>query len=973
MAYPPFPKHTDYLQIYTEEVYSGNHIRNIRETFSPVSGSTVYNTFTAYSGTGTKTGEWYFDAGDLTLSKPIRENRAYCVVGKITQVVNGTNIIVRIETESGRGTFKVKIDGVHPTAIAGVVNPLDTINCDADTSGLAKGYHDVTIAENLSAGNHTVELYAENAANVYVAVVGFKTSAFIAPNLGYTGWRADVSTALNNRTITFTNTGAYAIEQLTITPPSGVKTWAGATMGTIGPMSLAAGASYTLQFALDVTDMAASALNRTFSVSALYKDASGATQLPVTVFYDVDNPGLTFSSTGWVKDNGGPGGTRRAFSTAIGKTVTFTTSATSITVDVIKDYGWGKANVLVNGTQFAVLDSHTTGAAGSYPTVVSGMASGTKTIVFSTVNGSAKPFVFGSVTMNETANFSSVNESITAEFSMRHIPPFTPPNVRINQTDTATTPKGMITWDAITGNEIDLSDKTKPRSNQGVVERRVYSRFPTFCVYYGAGKTDILDQYDLLVIEPKAVSRKQVAAWQAKGIKVYGYVSFGEEDGERLDKWDLGATDIGPHRDDQLGTGGYASYYLKGGYESGEASECNHDRQRVEGVKACALSNPKYNTGAGRCSKACNKDWKLGYATWSAGGACGGGFTKANKWQRDAMRACSNTTCSGYTPINQKCTQFLEADVQWSQDFQMMDTFPDQNGIWNSTFINPLAPRWKEKLNTFYLPYTLGTQQQYTESLPLIAHTGATDGAKLVVQVSHYPIDDEEIMLVQTADGAHTYIANLDYSYDADNGIFSLALDAGVNDGIAAPAAGTTVKITYMKKGLNCDGVFMDTVDTVDVYPRADFQVAFANMINDLKSMWSNKMFCSNRGFSILDSIIGSCSHVMFETFISDYDFTTGEYGLITDQGAIDWNNGIKEQLKTLRKTHKFDVIALNYAPNDASGDAIRSIVTEKCYADGYMSWTSVISLQDPLAPIPVNLGKGKIRSNLWKLQFRKK
>lgn len=974
MAYPPFPNHKTYLQVYTESIYTGQHAHNIREIFLPASGATTLNTFTGISGTGTKNGTWYFDSGDATNAVAIREDRAYCTTGKYIQVVNGTNVIVRIETDSGRGTMGVKIDGVSPTAIAGVVNPLNTINFDADTSGYSKGYWDITVAENLSAGNHTVELYAENTSVEYVAVIGIKTSSFSMPTVSYTGWRADVSTQLNAHRLVIKNTGTDTVANVVITPPTGVKAWNGSALSTIGPISIPANGTYNLDFSLDVDSMSAATLTRAFGITALYKDASGTTQIQTNSTYDVDNAKLTFSTTGWVKDNSGPGGARRAFSTGIGKTVTFTTTATSFNITLHKDYGWGKANVLVDGTQFAVLDSAiTSGTSGAYVSTVSGMATGTKTIVLSTVNGSAKPFVFMDISVSEAVNYSVVNETINISYDMQHIPPFTPPNVHLNVSETPTMPKGMITWDAPNLAASDFTDKTKPRMNSGITEQRVYSRFPTYCVYYGAGKTDILDKYDMVVIEPRAVTRKQVDAWKSKGIKVYGYVSFGEEDGQRADIYDIQSTDIGPHVDDGLGTGGYASYYNKGGNESGESSECQHDRQRMENTKACALLNPKYNTGTGRCSKACTKDSKLGYNTWSAGGACAGGFTKANKWQRDAMTACSNTTCSGYTPVNQKCTQWQQADVSWSQDFQMKDTFPDQNGIWNSTFINPLAPRWKQKLNTYYLQYTLGEPSTYTETLPLIAHTGAVSGAMLVVRTAHYPIDDGEPIIVTTADGLYTYQANVDYSYDLDSGVFSISPTAGVDAGQVAPTAGTNIKVTYTKKGLSCDGVFMDTVDTVDVYPSAAFQQAFADMINDLKATWAPKKFCSNRGFSILDKIIKSCSFVMFETFISDYDFINGTYGLITDPDAISYNDGIKAQLRELRKTNRFDVIALNYAPNDSSGDAIREEVTKQCYAEGYMSWTSVISLQDPLAPIPVSLGTGKIRSNAWKLQFRKK
>lgn len=962
MARPPFPKHSEYLQLMFEDTYAGAHAKNVRETFTSFNSATRANTFTGFSGTQ-RNGEWYSDAGDLTNPKEIREPRAYCIIGKYTQVFSGTNIIVRIETDSGRGTMKVKIDGVAPSAIVGLTTYLDTINFDADTSLLGKGYFDITIADGLADTTHTLELFAENTNQKYIAVIGTKVSHFNSTVSDLTAWKSTVDTQLNNQRIILKNTGANAVEDVTVTYPANFKTWNGVALSSEGPFSIQAGATHNLDFAFDGTNLSSTHFEAIHLICN-YKDDAGLIDKGVSNTLDVNNAGLTYSANGWSKDQLAPGGVWRAFTTGIGKTVSFTTTATSFTITVQKEYGWGVANVLVNGVQFTTVTSaDPVGGGFLQDVVVSGMAAGSKTITLSSVNGSAKPFCFTKIVHSTTSKFSSVSEYINLNYNVKHVPPFAPANTRLEG--------GVIKWDSpiLTSN---LSDKTAPRDNHGIVEHRVYSRFPTYCVFYGPGMSNIMNQYDMIVIEPRSMSRKEIAAYQAKGIKVYGYVSFGEEDGEKTDVFDLGAVEIGPHRDDGLGTGGYASYYNKGGNMSGEASECNHDRQRVEGVKACALLNPKYNTGAGRCSKACSKDWKLGYTTHQAGGACGGGYTKNNRWQRDAMAACSNAACPGYTPINQKCTQFQTADTQWSQDFQMMDTFPDQNGIWNSTFINPLAPRWKEKLNTYYLPYTLGVQQEYTEVHTLSSHTAAVDGVRTVVRTTHHPIDDAEVFTVKSTDGLYEYVANLDFSYDTSTGVISFDPTAAV--GTSHPLSSqTAVSVNYVRKGLQCDGVFMDTVDTVDVYPSPAFQQAFIDMVNWLKSQWPTKMFCSNRGFSILEGIIGSCHHVMFETFISDYNFATGEYGLIDDPGAIEWNNSIKVQLRNLRKRHKFDVLALNYAPNDSSGDTIRQVVTEQCYAEGYMSWTSVISLQEPLAPVPVSLGTGKLRSNAYKLQFRKR
>lgn len=974
MARPPFPTNSDYLQYILTDVYAGEHKKNLRETFWGIDTATLTNNFTGHAG-GSIVGSWFTDGGDNTIPVGQRESRAYCIKGKYTQSLTGTNAIVRIETDSGRGTMFVKIDGQYPTSIAGATHTLSAIDFNADTSALPKGYHDVVVAEGLSAGPHTIELFAQNAGQLYVAVVGVASRAYTTSGSSFTGWKATVDTQLNHTQVTFDNQSGYSVQDVVIVPPAGAKNWDGSTLTQNAPFVIPPGSGYPFKFAFDGSTITGSNVTQSFTVSALYYDTSGTIPKVVTTSADVNNARLTFG-TGWAKDQATPTSAWRAYSTGANKIVTFTTPASAFTITIQKEFGWGAVNILQNGVYFTSATSNDAVGGGFLQNVtISGLSAGNKTITLSSVNTAAKPFVFTQIVLNENVMYTPTVETLPLNFNMRHVPPFTPPNVRLNTSATNTMPVGIITWDPPALSAVDLSTKTNPRMNAGIVEQRVYSRFPTYCVYYGAGKDDILNQYDLVVIEPRAVTRSQVAAWQAKGIKVYGYVSFGEEDGQRVDIFDTGSDVIGPHRDDQLGTGGYASYYNKGGNLYGEPNECLHDNQRVLSAKTCAMANPKYFTGTGRCSKACTHDTRLGYNSWLSGGACGAGFTKNNKWQRDASTACTNATCASYAPRNLKCTQWVQTDVAWGQDFSQDDSFPDQNGIWNSTYINPLAPRWKQRLSTYYLPYVFDAQTSATETHALSAHTGTVNGAQLVMRTSTYPIEEGEPITIYTTtvSGDFYYARDVDFSIDGTEGVITFAPTAGVDAGGPTLSAGTTMHISYVKKGLQCDGVFMDTVDTVDVYPSPAYQAAFATMINSLKAQHPTKMFCSNRGFSILNNIIKSCSHVMFESFLADYDWVTGIYSKITDPDSISYNEGIKQQLRDLRKNNRFDVLALNYCANDSTGDELRSYIAEESYKEGYMSWSSTIDLQNPLASVPISINKGKIRTNLWKLQFRKK
>jgi hypothetical protein len=176
-----------------------------------------------------------------------------------------------------------------------------------------------------------------------------------------------------------------------------------------------------------------------------------------------------------------------------------------------------------------------------------------------------------------------------------------------------------------------------------------------------------------------------------------------------------------------------------------------------------------------------------------------------------------------------------------------------------------------------------------------------------------------------------------------------------------------------MKRGSEFDGVFMDTVDTVDVYPEYSFQQGMVEIIKRLKEEYPTKAFCSNRGFSVLDDSVKYCDYVMFETFYSEYDWINDKYYKITDEGTIDWNDTIHKQLERLRKSTTYEVVALNYCSNTSIDDKLR----EDIYADsrnrGYISWSSTILLNEPLPNMVVDTPLSIIKTNAWEVLNERK
>lgn len=555
-------------------------------------------------------------------------------------------------------------------------------------------------------------------------------------------------------------------------------------------------------------------------------------------------------------------------------------------------------------------------------------------------------FAFSKVVLHEAISYLKKSERIPIRMTFDYIKPFGIEELTLVK-------NGAYVSYGTESTDVLRQDDRIPRRNEGAKEVKVMRRYPTFALNYSDKHHENLKYYDLIVVDPGTVTRKEVAAWQKMGIKVFGYVSFGEEDGVLIDPWDVKSGNR-PHTDDGKGVGGYASYYNKGGNGYAELNQCLHDGLIETGEKKCLLGDAHYFTGAGCCTRVCRHDSRTGYTTWESGGKCGGGYTKKNHWKRTGDEACTNEKCPKYAPYHGGCPHYTHHDG-WGQDLNYTTPdFPDQNGIWGSSYINPLAPRWKEKLSTFYLRRVFGLPKKVTEKVKLRPYTSDLVGTSYIFRSSEYPIDKDEEVHLYSSDGRE--YRSLAYNFDPTTGAFQVEKE----DVEAFGDIDAELTVSYHVVGMGADGVFMDTLDTVDVYPSAAFQQGMARMINELKAEYPHKHFLANRGFTIMKDIIASCSYVMFETFISEYDWETKTYYKLTDPATIAYNEEIKEQLRELRREHVFEVLALNYCADGAEGDELREVIAQECYAEGYMSWSANILLDDVLPPYLV-------KSDAWK------
>lgn len=1010
----------DYLHIISDKAIAGRNYIDWRGQWFGLDKVEQIATAQIPGGVAIR-GEWVAEGGDATLPAEDREPRILAKKGKLRVVFTGTNISVRVGVNPGWGIGQVWIDDQKPSQIPGLSAALDNITCDSDAYGsYGNEYIDVTIADNLPNKEHVLEIYCNNpgeGVGGFFVVTGFKVFSEENRSRKREAWIEPRVDLPQPEVMKLRNYSPRDVHNVTLIYPTGLVTPSGVQLGTVQLGSIPADSVKEVTLLPDLTGME--------------REGIGSYPITLRTDYEVDTGqssgllipngvGITYTGN-WADDV--TNGEHRQFSLQKGASMAFTVNNNHFTLRVQRDYGWGaflvliKPNVItgcgvtsgattitvpdlitqnlsvgmyVTGTNIPALAKITAVDAATNTVTLSAKATGTnanRTLTFETlftevsshselggglyvdvpvvnlpsdsgnkvrlVAKDANPAVWSKITWPGSNIFTTKTETLTYEISRKHVPPFPTTGVKVED--------GRVKYIPIIPEATDL---TVPYDNRNVVREEIVARFPTFLVIYQPGYQEIIKQYDIAVLDPFALTRKQVIELQKLGIKVIVYVSFGEEDSTLLNKWNPNSDEV-PWKGDGLGPGGYASYYMKGGYDYGEMSECEFDRQRMEGVKACAKANPNYNPEwSGRCSAACSKDWRQGYIEWEKGGACGGGYTNTSFWQRDASTACTNRGCPKYTPSNNKCGEYQKASA-WGQDFSLMTDFPDENGIWTSYYVDAVdrGPNsWFARIRDYYLPLIFAEPTPREEVLTVAQHESDPGKFVLGIELSHAPLDeDEPLKMIDVATG-HEYKRSIEWSMDSKLGTITL----NNVEGSPPVHAGQQIRAVYSSKGLGADGVFMDTVDTVDVYPREDYQDGAADLINQMKLLYPEKAFCSNRGFSILDKIIHSCSYVMFETFLSEYDWEKKVYFKIGKESSA-WNDQITSQLFRLRRKHVFDVIGLNYCSNGPEGDELREYIREETTKRGWMSWSSEILLNRPLANQPYTDSKGPLRTNMWR------
>lgn len=136
----------------------------------------------------------------------------------------------------------------------------------------------------------------------------------------------------------------------------------------------------------------------------------------------------------------------------------------------------------------------------------------------------------------------------------------------------------------------------------------------------------------------------------------------------------------------------------------------------------------------------------------------------------------------------------------------------------------------------------------------------------------------------------------------------------------------------YLQLGF--DGIFMDTVDTVDAFPKT--KPGMLALIQGLRAANPQALLVMNRGFALAEQLAPDLDGIMFEDLSTTYNFETKEYA------AAD-NSGTAEEMVALQKKTGLPILALDYAPSDNPALAQKAVQTARRY--GFIPAVSVINL----------------------------
>lgn len=554
-----FVRYTDPLLLTVDNAPAGRNWYDDRSLWHPLGDIT-------FGDGGLADTQWYRDQGPIGMAPSRLEPRAFCTRGGLTLSFTGTTLILRLNTAFSWYTgAQVRVDGSLPSSL-GLLTGLDTVSCDSATYGLSgDDYVDVLTLDGLAAGAHVLTILIDNDdAAQFFSIAGYRvgqlTPTILLP--GHDTWLVAAASNItpNHGTLTVTNRQDVPIVDVLVTFPAGLMSDTGGALAPISVPVLNAGISSTRALAPIFTGAEESdVFLYALTVNAKYPDPDGTIPIVVTLTLEADSDLITFAPSPWFTDHSTPTDQARIYANEITVagtpwTASFTFSGDALALTVQRSAGWSILGLYdgptLGATLLASADCGVDDGGAIHTYSLTGFGSGSHTVWMRKSINDGLFIVFVQAQWQETANYSEVTEAQTLA-----LPGLQPIGMPV-QSVTIGTYDATFSNPSLTAHDYT---STPVRENASVSYTETMQRFPTFAVFYGSGYRDLLAEYDVLIVDPIGAKPADVLYWQSKGIKVFGYISTGQEVGFYAEPYNFSSA-LAPRSGS--GPGGYSANYM---------------------------------------------------------------------------------------------------------------------------------------------------------------------------------------------------------------------------------------------------------------------------------------------------------------------------------------------------------------------------------------------------------------------------
>ncbi|MDD2710682.1 MAG: endo alpha-1,4 polygalactosaminidase [Verrucomicrobiae bacterium] len=147
-------------------------------------------------------------------------------------------------------------------------------------------------------------------------------------------------------------------------------------------------------------------------------------------------------------------------------------------------------------------------------------------------------------------------------------------------------------------------------------------------------------------------------------------------------------------------------------------------------------------------------------------------------------------------------------------------------------------------------------------------------------------------------------------------------------------------EVRRLRGEFGVDGLFLDTLDTVDVYPET--AAGMVKLVRAIRESEPSAVLAANRGFRIIGEIADLIDGVMFESFTATYDFQSKRYRLFS-AAELDSTREWAETVLLPLQRKGLVILALDYA--EAGNEKTIRMAFDRAVTFGFVPCVSNIKL----------------------------